>query len=338
MTATHVSDHQHRFDVVSLGEVMLRMAPPRFERLRRTRRLDVEVAGAQLNVCANLARLGKRAAFVSKLPDNALGLLARDTCLSYGVNMDNVQLVAGARMGLNFLEFTATPRAPVTIFDRAASAASTMEAADFDWDSIVDGAAIAHSDGIFPGLTPGCRESVRSYFQAAKRHGCMTSFDMNYREHVWTPTEARSVLGELLPLIDIVATSPTVSELLFGFKGSDEAIAQHYIDTYGCATAVVTRREMEGVLRGAWSSLARQGGATLHGRRFTFEIVDRYGTGDAFLAGLLFGVLEQDLAYGLDFGNASCALAHTLEGDVAHLSRTEVEAILDGDPDLRPRR
>src|SRR5579864_4610156 len=91
------------YDLVSLGEVMLRMSPPKFERLRRARSLDIQVAGAQLNVAADLARLGKKTAFLSKLPANELGQLAYDTCLSYGVDMSHVQMITGARMGVNYL-------------------------------------------------------------------------------------------------------------------------------------------------------------------------------------------------------------------------------------------
>src|SRR5215510_2029537 len=113
------------YDLVSLGEVMLRMSPPRFQRLRRASTLDIYVAGSQLNVAANLARLGKRTAFLTKLPDNELGLLAYDTCLSYGVDMSHVPLTPDTRMGVNYLEFTVTPRTGVTVYDRQNSAAST---------------------------------------------------------------------------------------------------------------------------------------------------------------------------------------------------------------------
>ena len=116
-------------DVVCLGEVMLRLSPPKFERLRQATRLDVCVAGSQLNVAADLAQLGKRTAFVSLLPANELGVLARDACQGYGVDVSHLKLVDGARMGVNYLEFGATPRAGVAIYDRAGSAASTITAA-----------------------------------------------------------------------------------------------------------------------------------------------------------------------------------------------------------------
>lgn len=327
-----------RYDLISLGEVMLRLAPPRFKRLRTTRSLDVEVAGAQLNVAANLAQWGKRTAFVTKLPENELGLLARDTCTGYGVDMSHVLMSAEDRMGINFLEFSAAPRAEVAVFDREGSAASRLGPDDFDWDDLLAQASLAHTDGIFPGIGPRTAEATENFIRSAKAQGCITSFDVNYREHVWSPERARSCWQELLPHIDIVVTSPGVSELVFGFKGTDEEVAQSYADAFGCRLVVVTRRESPGLSRGAWSSLARQEGQTITGKRFEFDSIDRYGTGDAFMAGLLHGLLEGDAATALDFGNAACALSHTIEGDIARLGADEVRRIMGDNIDLRVRR
>jgi 2-dehydro-3-deoxygluconokinase len=326
------------YDLVSLGEVMLRMAPPKYERLRRTRRLDVEVAGAQLNVAANLARYGKKTAFLSKLPDNELGVLAYDTCAAYGVDMAHVRLVSGARMGINFLEFSATPRVGVTIFDRHGSAASTITPEDFAWDDILRGVRIAHTDGIFPGLSAGCREAALAYLRTARAAGCATSFDVNYRDHLWTEQTARECWEALLPLVDIVVTNRSVSEAVFGFGGTDEDILRQYQAAFGNQLVCLTNREMPGVLRGAWSSMALYQGSVLRGRRYEFDVVDRFGTGDAFFAGLLYGYLEGDVQFALNFGDAACALAHTVEGDIAQFSAAEVLPLLNETLDLRVRR
>lgn len=328
------------YDLVSLGEVMLRMAPPPYERLRRTRRLDVEVAGAQLNIAANLARFGKKTAFLSKLPDNEFGILARDTCAAYGVDMQYVPLIPGARMGLNFLEFTVTPRAPVTIFDRKGSAASSIEPADFDWAALLQGVAIAHTDGIFPGLSAGCREATKQYLTTARQQGCATSFDLNYREHLWTPETARACWSELLPQVTILVTNQSVTETVFGFSDTEENIARWYHEEFGCDWVCVTHREMDGVLRGAWRAVMFADGEVYAGRRYTFDIIDRYGTGDAFLAGVLYGYLEQraNPQFAVDFGCAACALAHTVEGDIAQFSAEEVLPLLNEVIDLRVKR
>ncbi len=173
---------------------------------------------------------------------------------------------------------------------------------------------------------------------AAKQQGCTTCFDVNYREHLWTPERAREVWQRLLKNVDIVGTSRSVSELVFGYIGTDEAILARYHEEFGCKVVCMTTREIMGVLRGAWSSIALSDGKIYHGKRFEFDAIDRFGTGDAFFAGLLYGYDQRGVEYGLNFGNAMCALAHTIEGDVAHVTPHEVEAILGDSVDLRVRR
>jgi 2-dehydro-3-deoxygluconokinase len=161
---------------------------------------------------------------------------------------------------------------------------------------------------------------------------------VNYREHLWTPQSARECWETLLPLVDILVTSQGVSHLVFGFSGSDEEIARQYQQRFGCKLVAVTRREIDGIQHGAWSSLAHYESQIFYGRRYEFDVVDRYGTGDVFFAGLLFGYLERDLRFALDFANAACALAHTLEGDVGHFRVEEVLSLLKDTIDLRVKR
>jgi 2-dehydro-3-deoxygluconokinase len=138
--------------------------------------------------------------------------------------------------------------------------------------------------------------------------------------------------------VDILVTSQGVSQLVFGFGGTDEEIARQYHQAFGCKLVAVTRREINGILHGAWSSLAHHEKEIFYGRRYEFDVVDRYGTGDVFFAGLLYGYLEKDVQFALDFGNAACALAHTLEGDVAHIRVEEVLPLLNDVIDLRVKR
>lgn len=326
------------YDLMSLGEVMLRLTPPKFERLRQMRQLDVCVAGSQLNVAANLAQLGKKTAFISRLPDNELGLLARDACSGYGVDMTFTHLIPDSRLGVNYVEFSATPRAGVAVYDRKGSAASTISPDDFNWNSILPNTRIAYTDGIFPGLSDNCRAAAEAFLSEAKASGCKAAFDVNYREHLWTEKSAFACWKTLLPKVDIVVTNRSVSEAVFGFTGSDEDILRQYHENFGCELVCLTNREMMGVLRGGWSCKALFEGKILHGRRYEFDVIDRFGTGDAFFAGLLYGYMEGDVQFALDFGNATCALAHTIEGDVARLSPSDVLPLLNETLDLRVKR
>lgn len=327
-----------KYDLVSLGEPLLRLSPPGFGQLRRTDSLEVFVVGSQLNVAANLARLGKSAAFLTKLPSNPLGMLAIDTCRSYGLDVSHITTVDGARMGTTYVEFSAAPRAPLAVYDRAGSAASTIKPGDFDWQSILSRARFAYTDGIFPGLSPNCREATEEFFTAAGQCGCTTCFDVNYREHLWTPESARRSWERILPKIDVLVTNRGVSETVFGYCGTDDELMRQYADAFGCRVVCFTSRQTISLQQGGWSSRALEGGEVIDGGSLEFSIIDRYGTGDAWFAGLLYGLMEEGTRFGLGFANAVCALAHTIVGDVAHVSPNEVTAIMDGNTDLRVRR
>lgn len=327
-----------KVDLVSLGEPLLRMSPPDFGQLRRASSLDVLVVGSQLNVAANFARLGKPAAFLTKVPDNSLGLLVLDACRSYGLDVSGIQLLPGGKMGVTYVEFSVAPRAPKAVYDRAGSAASTVAPVDFDWDSSLRGARYAYTDGIFPGLSLNCRESTLEFLRAARRNGCTTCFDVNYREHLWTPKTAREVWSHMLPMVDIAVTNRGVSEMVFGYTGTDEDLMRRYADEFGCRVVCFTSREMMGTEHGAWKSQALVEGRHIDGGSCSFDIIDRYGTGDAWFSGFLYGYDEQGPEFGLRFGNAVCALAHTIYGDIVHVTPEDVLAIMGDEVDLRVRR
>lgn len=330
-----------KFDLISLGEPLLRLSPPRFGQLRRTSSLDVCVAGAQYNIAANLARLGRNIALTTKLPDNPLGMLVMDTCRGNGIDTRHIKLVPEAKMGITYVEFSVAPRAPLSIFDRRGSAASTISPDDFDWNEILANTSFAYTDGIFLGLSSSCYEAAVCFFDMAKRKRCTTCFDVNYRAHVWTPETARQAWSPILTNVDIVVTNRGVSELVFGFTGSDDDIMRRYAKEFGCEIVCFTSREILGLQKGAWKSSALIQDEVMHGQRFEFDIVDRYGTGDAWFAGFLHAYMEtdgEDIEHNLNFGNALCSLAHTTFGDVAHFVPQDVEAILDNRVDLRVRR
>lgn len=328
-----------RYDLISLGETLLRLSPPDNMQLRRTSSLDVHVVGSQLNVAANLARLGLSTAFITRLPDSPLGELAIDSCKSYGVDTSLISLLPKGKMGITYVEFSVSPRAPKAIYDRAGSAASTIAAGDYDWDAIADSTKAMYCDGIFPGLSPMCSEATIEFYKAAKKHGRITCLDVNYREHLWSPSEAKVSWLRILPNIDVLVTNVGVSKQIFGWSGSDDELMRRYAGEFGCEVVCLTSREINGLRAGAWSSKALHNGSILNGQRREFEIIDRYGTGDAWFAGFLYGYLSaNDVEYALNFGNALCALAHTVVGDIAHFTSDDVESVMSGEPDLRLKR
>lgn len=325
------------YDLVSLGEMMLRLSPPGQERLRQARNLVVRACGAQFNVAANLALLGKRTAFLTKLPDNDLGYLARSASMGYGVDMSHAIMTPDNKMGMVFVDFAVEPRSAAHLYDRQGSAASTTSPGDFEWSTVLKGSRLAYTDGIFLGLSTTCRDASLEFISAARASGCTICFDVNYREMIWTPPEAERAFRQVLPCVDILVTNRHVSESVFGYSGSDERIASRYREDFGCKTVCLTFRDMSGK-RGEWRSIALHEDRLLCGKTRQFEVVDRFGTGDAFFAGMLYGHLEGDLQCGLDFGNAMCALAHTVDGDVTDISAREVWNVLRNGYDARVKR
>ena len=317
------------YDIVTVGEGMLRLSPPPYERLRRARTLDLNVCGSQGNVACNAARLGMKAAFVTQVPDNALGLLLKDHYASCAVDTAHIKTVKDSRAGVNYIEFGSTPRPSAVVYDRARSAASEIGPDGFDWEAILEGARLAYTDGIFPGLSASCREAAFEFIAAARRQGCLVAFDVNYREHLWPPREARDVLAKIIESVDVLISSRWHAETVFGYTGSDEEIMRRFHEAFGCSVVAMTLREDHDVRHGTWNAAVLYKNKVYQGHGYEVDLIDRFGGGDAWSAGFFFGYLRNgDVKYAMNFGNALCALNHTFPGDVAHVSPREVEALM----------
>ena len=327
------------YDVVTVGEGMLRLSPPRYERIRRMRTLDVHMCGSQGNVACNIARLGLKTAFVTKLPENALGLLAKDHYMSCGVDASHIQLIPARTAGgqlPRIRRHAAGQRRGLR--PQSQRAASTIAPGDFAWDEILAGARLAYTDGIFPGLSTNCRGAAVEFVAAAKRNRCLVGFDVNYREHLWSPEEARKVMSEIIPSVDILITTQWDSETVFGYRGSYEEIIRRFHKDFGCPIVAITLREVYDVLRGAWNTMVLHEGKVLLGQKYEIDVIDRFGAGDSWGSGFLYAYLtKHDVEYAMNFGNAVCALHHTIPGDVVQVTPKEVETLMNT-KDFREKR
>jgi len=329
---------KRRYDLVSLGEPLLRLSPPGFGQLRAASTLEIRPCGAQANLPANLAVLGWQTALLTKLPDNPLGQLVFEAYRSHGVDVAWVRSVPGGKMGLTFVEFAAAPRTPLAIYDRVGSAASTIGPEDFDWPAILSQAEFAYTDGIFPAISPSCLAATQAFVSAARKAGCTVVLDVNYRRSLWPVEQARAALEPLLEQVDILVTNRDVSERLFGLSGDNEALLRASAARFGCKVVCLTSRQTFPGNRGSWQSWALEGTELMQGRRQEFDIVDRYGTGDAWLAGFLYARCLHGTAYALEFANAAIALAHTAFGDVVRMSSEQIEAVMEGRASLGAQR
>lgn len=319
-------------DVIAFGEVMVRLAPPHFQRLEQARALDLEIGGAELNTAAGLVRLGRSAAWVSRLPDNPLGKLVANRVREIGVSDQFVQFAPDGRCGLYFLEFGAAPRASSILYDRKDSSVARVQCGMFDWPTIFAGAKWFHVSGIAAALSPGAAEVVDEAMHAARAAGVKVCVDLNYRAKLWTRDRAAEVMSLLLPQVDVLVASEADAEHLFGITGADfTAVAAALAERFGVGVVVGTRREAPLVWRNRFAAVGYAGGKTFESAWYEVEIVDRLGAGDALAAGLIHGLIDGDLKKGLDYGAAMGALKHTIPGDLPWLTKDEIEAAVQGD-------
>lgn len=303
------------YDVITLGETMWRLSPPGRERLETAHTLDIQIGGAESNLAIALARQGKRTAWWSRLPDNALGHNVANTLRMYGVDVSGVRF-EGKRLGTYFVEFGSAPRPTQVIYDRTDSAASQMQPDDFDW-SLLRQARWLHLTGITPALSASCLQTTRRALDEARSAGIPTSFDLNYRAKLWTPQQAAPVYDELAGRSTLVIAALRDVRMMYGA----EITARALYERWNGAIVVLTN--------GAAGSDATNGETDFHADAFKVEIVDRVGAGDSFDAGLISALLDgKPLGEALRYGNALAALKMTLQGDIAVISRAEVEHLL----------
>jgi 2-dehydro-3-deoxygluconokinase len=326
------------YDAIAFGEAMVRLSPPNFRRLEQTRSLDVQVGGAELNTAVALARLGRRTAWVSRLTDNPLGRLIANHAREAGVATEHVVWTPEDRVGLYFLEFGAAPRASSVLYDRRDSAIARIRPGTIDWPAVLAGARWFHVTGITPALGPGAAEVTREALRAARAAGVATSIDLNYRARLWGPADAGRCLAELMAFCDVLITTEEDAGRVFQVTGKDyEDVAAQLARRFPLRVVAITLRENPLVWKNTWTAIAYRDGTVYRTRLHEVEIVDRLGAGDSFAAGLIHGLLDDDLQKGLDYGVAASALKHSIPGDFAWVTRAEVEALLEG-PGLRISR
>jgi 2-dehydro-3-deoxygluconokinase len=281
---------------------------------------------------AGLVRLGRSAAWVSRLPDNPLGKLVANRVREIGVSDQFVQFTEDGRCGLYFLEFGAAPRSSSVLYDRKDSSIALAQRGVFDWEAIFKGVKWFHVSGIAAALSHGAAEVVDEAMHAARDAGVKVCMDLNYRSKLWPKEHASQVLELLLPQVDALIASEADAEHLFGITGPDfTAVAKGLVDRFGVKVVAGTRREAPLVWRNKFASVGYADGVTHESAWYEVEIVDRLGAGDALAAGLIHGLIDNDLKKGLEYGAAMGALKHTIPGDLPWVTREEVEAAVQGE-------
>ena len=325
------------FDVVTLGEAMLRLSPPDNRRLEQATSLDLFIGGAELSVAVGVSRLGLKSAWVTRVPKGPLGRLITNKARELGVDVSHVVLADEGRAGIYYLEFGASPRASSVIYDRKYSAASMMKPGEIDW-SFLQGVKLFHTTGITPALSPSAREATLEAIDAAKKAGCKISVDVNYRAKLWSTKEAEATLTPIAEKTDILITTDEDTWRVWNMRGTPEEIITNLKDKFHIPVVAITIREVLSVLRNRWSSMAVADKVYKSKRAYEVEIVDRLGAGDSFASGFIFGYLNGDIQMGIDYGDVMAAYKHSIPGDCNYMAKDEVDQMVKASSDMRIQR
>ncbi|NDC63482.1 MAG: sugar kinase [Planctomycetia bacterium] len=346
------------FDQVSLGEVMLRLDPGE-GRIRTARSFQAWEGGGEYNVARGLRKcFGLRTSVVTAFVDNEVGHLIEDFIMQGGVDTSHILwreddgIGRSVRNGLNFTERGFGIRGAVGVPDRGNTAASQMKPGDVDWDRLFGklGVRWFHTGGIFAALSETTARLAIEAVQAAKRHGTIVSYDLNYRPSLWKSigglTKAREVNREIARHVDVMIGNEEdfTASLGFEVEGVDHAISTIETGAFKAMiekavrefpnfkVAATTLRRVISATRNDWSAILWHDGRFHDSRGYPdLEILDRVGGGDSFASGLVFGFLEHnDPQKAVEYGAAHGALASTTPGDTSMATRREVEKQIAG--------
>jgi 2-dehydro-3-deoxygluconokinase len=348
-----------RYDAVALGEVMLRLDPGE-GRIRTARQFQAWEGGGEYNVARGLRRcFGLRTAVVTALADNDIGRLVEDLMLQGGVDTSLVRwapydgIGRDVRNGLNFTERGFGVRGAVGVSDRGHTAASQLRAGDVDWDALFGGPGVRwlHTGGIFAGLSDTTPDVVIEAMKAARRHGTVVSYDLNYRPSLWKAiggkARAQQVNRGIAPLVDVMIGNEEDFGACLGIDAGQSEAGLLELDSDGYLRMIesvtaafpnlkavaTTVRTVRTATVNDWTALgwSRETGLVRSVERPGMEILDRVGGGDSFASGLIYGLMtDDDLAGAVEIGAAHGALAMTTPGDTSSATLAEVLALVSG--------
>jgi 2-dehydro-3-deoxygluconokinase len=329
--------------IVCYGEILSRLSAPAGEMLLQSPGLNVCIGGAEANVAVSLAHFGHETTMVSALPDNALGLAARDCLRAHGVDTSAIVLRPG-RMGLYFLTPGAVLRPSEIIYDRAASVFAQADPALYDWPALLAGASWLHVSGVNPAVGARPALAMLAAMRAARSLGVRVAFDGNYRASLWSEqgSDGAEVLCELMSNADLafadqrdIALVLKRPELVQGSRA--DAMLAAFAAFPNLVRVAATIRTQHSVDRHALSATLHTRDGAIAARSYELQgIVDRIGTGDAFAAGILHGLENSwDDADALEFGLAAAAVKHAIAGDFNLASEAQVQALRTGALDVR---
>lgn len=326
-------NHAKEFDVISFGEIMLRLSPEGLERLSQCETLEKRPGGSELNVVSGISLLGLRTGIVTKVPDNDMGRFIKNKIRFYGVSDDYLIYDSSSdrRIGIYYYESGAYPRKPAVMYDRAYSSINSIDIHEIDPD-IYGSARVFHTSGISLALSENVRRTAVEMIKRFKENGALISFDVNYRANLWDEETARETIYSILPYIDILFVSEETSRRMMGRTGTMEEIMRGYCEEFGCKVVASTQRKVKSPKCHSFNSVVY-----LHEEQKIYtgipfediDVIDRIGSGDAYVAGALFGLLKYgSVQQAVDFGNAMSSVKNTIVGDMPASDFEEISRVI----------
>ena len=329
--------------VVAFGEIMLRLSTERHLRFEQAKTFTASYGGGEFNVCVSLANYGIKSEFITRLPENEIGACALTEMRKMNVESKNV-IFGGERLGTYYLETGAGSRGSNVVYDRAHSAMATIEKGMINWEKVLEGATWFHWSGITAAISESAAEACLEAIKVAHKLGLTISCDLNYRSKLWqygkTPSE---VMPEMLKYCDVILGDIDTAYFMLG----KDKVNPNYQDEKSLPVLYTklfdfcpNLKTVATTLRYSVSaSHQRIGGILFEGKKIhqtavkeVTPVIDRVGSGDAFMGGLIYGLLEypNNNQRALDFAVAACCLKHTIAGDYNLVTLKEVENMLDG--------
>lgn len=327
-------NNSRNFDLLTLGQVLLRLSPPDNERLSRGDTFVKQVGGAELNVAVGAALLGLHTGVISKLPAHDIGSFMKGKIRSFGVSDDFFMYdqSSSARVGIYYYENGAYPRKPKVIYDRNNSSFFSLNI-----DEIPEGVYTAskcfHTTGITLALNEDIRETTIDMIKRFKAAGTLVSFDVNFRGNLWTGDEARECILRILPYVDIFFCSEDTARLTFLKTGTAREMMKSFTEEFPISIVASTQRIVHSPKRHTFGSVIYDAARNEYYEEEPYrdiEVVDRIGSGDAYISGALYGLLSSggDCQKAIAYGNATAAVKNTIPGDLPSSNLDEIETII----------
>ncbi|EYD69682.1 sugar kinase [Fusobacterium necrophorum] len=324
---------EKEFSLICAGEMIMRLSPINHELLIQGNSLTKQMGGAEFNVATSVSLLGEKVGILTKLPNNSIGEFAHKVVIAnkisdkYLIFDDSLE----KRMAIYYYEYGASPRKPKVTYDRLNSSFQTLEFHEIP-EEIYSNTKIFHVSGITLGLSEKINEVTKKIVKKFKEGGAIISFDVNFRENLWSEKKAADEIKQILFDVDILFASEESFRKMFQQKGELKDVIKNFAQEYDLSIVSSSKREVNSSKSHNFSSIIfeRATNTFYHEEAYkNIEVVDRIGSGDAYVAGVLFGILKNNSGeMALKYGNANAALKNTINGDTACTNLSILEEII----------